>query len=635
MSNRSPQLFETEQTSASQVQDNEMRSLIERKGEAESHSLLGSETSMPEERKATRPGHGWWSEQMLVDRSLCGMAALTSLFAFVIFIISISASPSFSNQLQKNPNSTSIAFQDGTCGSLEGSYQFLKFLINVASTMVLGMSNTYQQLATALQVRDVAYMLSKYGDCRVGTNSPFAINYKRTGRVKAWLCWSFLILTSMPVHLLSNSLVGVSTYHKTPNTVYCPETDFESYVSEVHESGYYYSYNDICSTAFKEGNLTSLAADSEHAGDFGYWEDYFGGSSYSSGSIAAHYNTANCTQGGNLTDSTTCIYSEVRCEDAGSCDKTDEDSENCALVLRMQPAYILTGCLVAKAAYMVYTMWAARGQIKTHLLNFGDAIVVSSLYSKLKIHGECMTSKGDFHRREVKHTCHKHCKDPEPSDTGEDLGHCQNCKKFNVYYNHTRLPWPSLAMKRKRAFLGTLGQTALTQILILCLFSSGAFAGSIVVALWTISEWADRYTGEYPDTPHVKLVVWLSKKVTLAELPLNRISSEIASYMISNGLQSVYSTIYLLLIYNFTLISMEFDWGKLEKYGGRLRCTIVKGRQFNQSYMLQLPKRILFPTMTYSILMHWLLGLSMQTEEKMYETEFNNIFNQYNITLVP
>lgn len=297
----------------------------------------------------------------------------------------------------------------------------------------------------------------------------------------------------------------------------------------------------------------------------------------------------------------------------------------------MQPAYILTGCLVAKAAYMVYTMWAARGQIKTHLLNFGDAIVVSSLYSKLKIHGECMTRKGDFHRREVKHTCHKHCKDPEPSDTGEDLGHCQNCKKFNVYYNHTRLPWPSLAMKRKRAFLGTLGQTALTQILILCLLSSGAFAGSIVVALWTISEWADRYTGEYPDTPHVKLVVWLSKKVTLAELPLNRISSEIASYMISNGLQFVYSTIYLLLIYNLTLISMEFDWGKLEKYGGRLRCTIVKGRQFNQSYMLQLPKRILFPTMTYSILLHWLLSLSMQTEEKIYETEFNNIFNRYNV----
>lgn len=110
MSNRFPQWFENEHTNASQVQDIETRSRIERKGEAESHSLLGSETSMPEERNATRPGHGWWSEQMLVDRSLCGMAALTSLFAFIILVISISASPSFSSQLRKNPNSTLAVF---------------------------------------------------------------------------------------------------------------------------------------------------------------------------------------------------------------------------------------------------------------------------------------------------------------------------------------------------------------------------------------------------------------------------------------------------------------------------------------------------------------------------------------------
>lgn len=114
-------------------------------------------------------------------------------------------------------------------------------------------------------------------------------------------------------------------------------------------------------------------------------------------------------------------------------------------------------------------------------------------------------------------------------------------------------------------------------------------------------------------------------------LPTNRISSEIASYMISNGLQFVYSTIYLLLIYNLTLIFMEFDWGKLEKYGGRLRCTIVKGQQFNQSYLLQLPKRILFPTMIYSILMHWLLGLSMQAEEQIYKAEFDYKFHQFNV----
>ncbi|KKY23241.1 hypothetical protein UCDDS831_g02972 [Diplodia seriata] len=499
---------------------------VDGKDADESWSLVGRENAMPEEREATRLGSSWWRREMLVDRSLTGMAALTSLFAVIMLIVCISASPEFSHQLEKNPNSTSIAFHKGHCKSVEPGYQALKFLINVASTMILGMSNTYQQLATALRVEDLAYMLSKHGDCRVGTNSPFAINYKRTDRLKSWLSWLLLIMTSMPIHLLANSLV-----------------DFEQWYED-----YYFSTTD-------------------------YYHSY-----------------------GTYSDS----------------------------------ALILTGCLLAKAIYMALTMYSARGKVKSHLLNFGDVLVVSSMYPRLQVQGECMTSKGDFHRRQIKHTCHKHCRDPDPSDTGEELGHCQKCKKFNVVYNHTKLPWPTLAMKRKRAFLGTLGQTALTQILILCLLSIGSLTWSIMLGLVVGSEWHSIYTGKHAATPHVSLVAYLSKGSQLAELPANRISSEIASYFISNGLQFVYSTIYLLLIYNLTLISMEFDWGKLEKYGGRLRSTIVKDPHFNQSYLLQLPKRVLIPTMTYSIIMHWLLGLSMQTAEVIFETPYRS-FSQYTV----
>lgn len=77
------------------------------------------------------------------------------------------------------------------------SAQGFKFLINVAATMILGMSNTYQQLLTALKVDDLKHALYKYGDARVGTNSPFSINHKRKGRLKAWLAWILLICTSM------------------------------------------------------------------------------------------------------------------------------------------------------------------------------------------------------------------------------------------------------------------------------------------------------------------------------------------------------------------------------------------------------------------------------------------------------
>ncbi|KAL1623166.1 hypothetical protein SLS54_004653 [Diplodia seriata] len=601
---------------------------VDGKDADESWSLVGRENAMPEEREATRLGSSWWRREMLVDRSLTGMAALTSLFAVIMLIVCVSASPEFSHQLEKNPNSTSIAFHKGHCKSVEPGYQALKFLINVASTMILGMSNTYQQLATALRVDDLAYMLSKHGDCRVGTNSPFAINYKRTNRLKSWLSWLLLIMTSMPIHLLANSLVGTSTYRTTPSVSYHPVSDFEQWYEDYYFSttDYYHSYgtySEVCMIAFNQGSLESLQPNK--SASFDDWKDYFGGAYLNANAVKVYYDEQLCSER-NQTKSANCTYLQMRCLSAS--DSADEG--DCTLVLRMQSALILTGCLLAKAIYMALTMYSARGKVKSHLLNFGDVLVVSSMYPRLQVQGECMTSKGDFHRRQIKHTCHKHCRDPDPSDTGEELGHCQQCKKFNVVYNHTKLPWPTLAMKRKRAFLGTLGQTALTQILILCLLSIGSLTWSIMLGLVVGSEWHSIYTGKHAATPHVSLVAYLSKGSQLAELPANRISSEIASYFISNGLQFVYSTIYLLLIYNLTLISMEFDWGKLEKYGGRLRSTIVKDPHFNQSYLLQLPKRVLIPTMTYSIIMHWLLGLSMQTAEVIFETPYRS-FSQYTV----
>jgi hypothetical protein len=86
----------------------------------------------------------------------------------------------------------------------------------------------------------------------------------------------------------------------------------------------------------------------------------------------------------------------------------------------------------------------------------------------------------------------------------------------------------------------------------------------------------------------------------------------------SNGAQFIYSLLYLLLIYNITLISQEYDWGTLEHRRKRLRCTIVKGESFKQDYLLQLPKKILFPVMTYSTVTHWMLGEALQTQEAVW-----------------
>lgn len=44
----------------------------------------------------------------------------------------------------------------------------------------------------------------------------------------------------------------------------------------------------------------------------------------------------------------------------------------------------------------------------------------------------------------------------------------------------------------------------------------------------------------------------------------------------------------------------------------------MKGDAFDQSYLLQLPKKVLYPMMSFSAIMHWLLGQAISTTEKIW-----------------
>jgi hypothetical protein len=124
--------------------------------------------------------------------------------------------------------------------------------------MVLGMSNTYQQIVTSLRISDLRYALSKFGDSRVGTNSPLNIRHKEKGKKRAWAAWFLLIFTSMPVHFLANSLIGPSYTQELPevvefNPVDLPELNVTS-ISEL--SGGLYLNGDLsfpCWSAFRYG----------------------------------------------------------------------------------------------------------------------------------------------------------------------------------------------------------------------------------------------------------------------------------------------------------------------------------------------------------------------------------------------
>ncbi|KAF1971543.1 hypothetical protein BU23DRAFT_470422 [Bimuria novae-zelandiae CBS 107.79] len=114
----------------------------------------------------------------------------------------------------------------------------------------------------------------------------------------------------------------------------------------------------------------------------------------------------------------------------------------------------------------------------------------------------------------------------------------------------------------------------------------------------------------------------------IASLPPDELGNEVLSFLISNGAQFIYSLLYLLLIYNITLVSQEYDWGRLEHERSRLRCTTVTGESFDQDYPLQLPKKILFPIMTYSVLTHWMLGEALQTQETIWQ-DINKPINRH------
>ncbi|KAH6712703.1 hypothetical protein BKA61DRAFT_484042 [Leptodontidium sp. MPI-SDFR-AT-0119] len=291
---------------------------------------------------------------------------------------------------------------------------------------------------------------------------------------------------------------------------------------------------------------------------------------------------------------------------------------------------------------MIALNYRSRTRTKDHCLTFGDVIVASVLDPDLKVKNECLLNSGDGYRHEVTHTCHKHCKDPIPSTSGDDIGHCQKCKKFNEINMSADLPHPSITIKYKKSLLSNLGSTAISQMLIL-MFTSLAMLGAsiflIISMAFTAQEWhryCDNQTYAYrqnlcdeglSSTMKRSFGTWggFSSSATLAALPPDSLGSEFLAFAISNGAQFLYSLLYLLLIYNLSLISMEHEWGAWETKRKRPRCTIVSGRPFEQSYFLQLPWRVLTPLMIYASLMHWLLGQAISTTETIYTDHVHGI----------
>ncbi|KAF3049556.1 hypothetical protein E8E11_004502 [Didymella keratinophila] len=335
----------------------------------------------------------------------------------------------------------------------------------------------------------------------------------------------------------------------------------------------------------------------------------------------------------------TLIYGDGDCLMGSSvyCTIHDEKPGMCRLNVRMSAAFILAACLVLKATYMLSVNLLARGKLKSQCLTFGDVLVASASDPDLRVQGECMVNGGDNYRRHNTHTCHKHCRGVEDSKTGDELGHCQKCKKWNSTNMFSNEPQPTIATKFKRSLISNLGNTALTQMCLLMLCTLALVGASIAIAVplsmanksqkencdaWSSNSETKPIYCSMSDTAQFEELSggWggFNRSLTAAALEPDSLSNEVLSFAISNGAQFIYSLLYLMMIYNITLISQEHTWGKLEYGRKRLRTTLVTGESFAQDYLLQLPKKILFPTMAYSVLTHWMLGEALQTQEAIW-----------------
>ncbi|KAF2820592.1 hypothetical protein CC86DRAFT_250740, partial [Ophiobolus disseminans] len=368
--------FETFESSATGSSTKKLKNLFRRRplprylrGSIRRHAAADIEPA--------RVGRGIWQDQLLSDRSFRTMAAMMSTLAIGMIIMIACNSRHIMNRA--NTHTTSVGGKTESCKRVTYTNTALLLLINVCATMVLGMSNTYQQIVTSLKISDLKYALSKFGDSRVGTNSPFNIQYhKEKGRKRAWASWFLLILTSMPVHFLANSLIGPSYTQELPQIVEwrpLATVKYDSVTYADREGGFSVtdSVSFPCWSALRYGSGTPhyprrtdvLMRDD---GVFGGTQKKF---DTSWKRMVVHYLERNCSSfretaktNGDIEDleSRTLVmprnfyswkYQEGGCVMGTHvmCTLHEPMSSKCRLNVRMSAAFVLMGCLVIKAVY--------------------------------------------------------------------------------------------------------------------------------------------------------------------------------------------------------------------------------------------------------------------------------------------
>jgi hypothetical protein len=105
----------------------------------------------------------------------------------------------------------SITLFTGQCDSSLQTYNLVAhFLINGLGTIVLASSNYLQQICSSPSISEIAMRVGQGRDFQFGSNSPGSVFRQK---FTLTLVWILLVLTSLPLHLMLNGIMG---YAVTP-----------------------------------------------------------------------------------------------------------------------------------------------------------------------------------------------------------------------------------------------------------------------------------------------------------------------------------------------------------------------------------------------------------------------------------
>jgi hypothetical protein len=146
---------------------------------------------------------GYLGTAFILTYVLLFFAGVATLAATIVFLKTRHKSGSLlSNQ--------SLTMLTDTCDSSLHSYNLLaNLLVNFIGTIIMASSNYLQQICASPTVEFIARELRRGKDWKFGSNSPRAV-LRQT--VSLSLFWLLLVLTSVPLHIMINGIVGYAVH---------------------------------------------------------------------------------------------------------------------------------------------------------------------------------------------------------------------------------------------------------------------------------------------------------------------------------------------------------------------------------------------------------------------------------------